>query len=150
MHDGETRAVVGSVTSTGAVRRLRVLIVEDDGDLRETLADVLEAHGYRAVTATNGRDGLRQVRAYEPDVVVLDLVMPLMDGWQFRLEQKRDPTIATIPVITMSASDSAAAATIDTDLYVRKPFSPEQLIEAVDTVLVRQQRKLEVVEAAQT
>ena len=136
--------------SSGATRRLRILVIEDDSELREVLAEVLEEHGYRAVTATNGREGLRQIRAYEPDVVVLDLMMPLMDGWQFRLEQKRDPAIAGIPVIAMSASESAAAATIDTDLYVKKPFTPAEMIEAIDDLLVRQQRKHEVVEAAQT
>src|SRR6185437_1012184 len=99
-------------SGSGSNRRLRILVVEDDSELREVLADVLEARGFRAVTATNGREGLRQIRAYEPDVVVLDLCMPLMDGWQFRLEQERDPSIASIPVIAMSASDSAAAATI--------------------------------------
>jgi signal transduction histidine kinase len=136
--------------ASGSNRRLRILVVEDDSELREVLAEVLEAHGFRAVTATNGREGLRQIRAYEPDVVVLDLCMPLMDGWQFRLEQKRDPSIASIPVIAMSASDSAAAATIDTDLYVKKPFTPEQMVEAIDNVLLTQQRKQEVVENAQT
>ena len=135
---------------SGPVRRMRVLIVEDDGDLRESLADVLEERGYRAVTATDGREGLRQMRAYEPDIVVLDLMMPLMDGWQFRLAQKRDPSLAAIPVIAISASESAAAATIDTDLYLRKPFMPEKMVEAIDNVLLTHARKHESVEAAQT
>ena len=133
-----------------ATHAIRVLVVEDDSELREGLAEVFEMHGYRVVTATNGRDGLRQIRAYEPDVVLLDLCMPLMDGWQFRLEQKRDPSIASIPVIAMSASESAAAATIDTDLYVKKPFTPEQIVDAMTSVLVTHQRKQDAVETAQT
>jgi signal transduction histidine kinase len=128
----------------------RVLVVEDDLDLRETLADTLESNGYRTVTAVNGRDGLRQVRVCAPDVVVLDLCMPVMDGWQFRLEQKRDPAIAAIPVIACSASDSAAAATIDSDLYLRKPFTPAQMVDAIEQVMGAQQRRQAAAAAAQT
>ena len=120
----------------GPGRRARVLVVEDEADLRESLADSLEANGYRAITAADGREGLRRLRACEADCVVLDLAMPVMDGWQFRYEQQRDPSIAKIPVVAISAVQNTDAK-IDADCYLRKPFASEQMLAAIDSLVAR-------------
>jgi signal transduction histidine kinase len=126
-----------------------ILIVEDDADVREALAETLEDSGYEVITAINGQEGLRQMRACRPAAVVLDLVMPQMDGWQFRLEQKHDPSLSTTPVVAISASHSAAAATVDADLYLGKPFPPGEIVEAIATVLRSHARKQDLVSHAQ-
>src|SRR5262249_48882765 len=102
--------------------QLRVLLVEDDADLRDALCDALADPGHHVVTAVDGAEGLRRLREDRPDVVVLDLMMPKLDGWQFRVAQREDPMIAATPVIAISASSSATAAAVDADLFLRKPL----------------------------
>src|SRR5262249_42348995 len=96
----------------------RILLIEDDADLREALSDALEISGHTVVSAVDGDDGLRQMREHKVDVVVLDLMMPKLDGWQFRVAQRNDPNLAETPVVVMSASASATAAAVDADLYL--------------------------------
>jgi CheY-like chemotaxis protein len=107
----------------------RVLIVEDDVDIRETLGDLLQTEGYETAAAGNGLEALAAARRARPDLIVLDLMMPVMDGWQFRSEQRQDPALAAIPVIVISAS--AGSRAIDADTYLEKPFSLDRLVEAV-------------------
>jgi len=86
-----------------------VLIVEDDADVRESLVAILESEGYRVLEAENGAVALDQLRRDVPVcLILLDLFMPTMNGWTFRDEQLRDPQLAPIPVIVISA-DAAAA-----------------------------------------
>src|SRR5512142_2938239 len=106
-----------AAATPGAARR--VLIVEDDVDIRETLGELLATAGYETAGAANGLDGLAAARRAPPDLIVLDLMMPVMDGWEFRSAQRRDPALASIPVIVISAS--APAAAIDADTYLEKP-----------------------------
>ena len=75
-------------------RNPRVLLVEDDADLRDALAEALTESGLDVTTAVDGSDGLGKLRDVRPDVVVLDLMMPKLDGWQFRVAQRRDPVLA--------------------------------------------------------
>jgi signal transduction histidine kinase len=129
---------------------LRVLLVEDDTDLREAVCEALADSGYQVITAVDGNDGLRQLREARPDVVVLDLMMPKLDGWQFRIEQRKDPMTAAIPVVAISASGSATAAAIDADVFLRKPLDAEVLRRAIDQVIAAQARSLaptQIVEA---
>jgi C4-dicarboxylate-specific signal transduction histidine kinase len=128
----------------------RILLVEDDADLRDALEDSLGARGYAVVSAIDGDDGLRRMREIRPDVVVLDLMMARCDGWQFRVAQRRDPTLAAIPVVVISANGSAHAAAVDADLYVRKPFDPGQLADAIGHVLAERERRIAPVRIAQT
>src|SRR4051794_32625764 len=80
----------------------RVLVVEDDASIRDALAQLLASEGYAVDTSENGARALDRLRsAAAPDVIVLDLRMPVMDGWQFRAEQRRDPDLASIPVIAI-------------------------------------------------
>ena len=83
-----------------------VLIVDDDNDVRSALAELLEEEGFSVEGAPNGREALALLRGgtVHPAVILLDLMMPGMDGWDFRHEQMRDPKLAAVPVVIVSAS----------------------------------------------
>ncbi len=89
------------------------------------------------------------MRPVRPDVVVLDLMLPVMDGWQFRIEQRRDPEIADTPVIAMSASTHATAGAVDADLFLSKPCSPATLVNAIEEVVAIRRRRAEPARLAQ-
>jgi C4-dicarboxylate-specific signal transduction histidine kinase len=127
----------------------RILLIEDDADLSEALGDVLEESGHDVIRAIDGEDGLRKMRETRPDIVVLDLMMPHVDGWQFRIAQRRDPALATTPVVVISASTSPTAAAVDADLYLRKPLDAATLQQAIEDVLTVQRRKLQPAMIAQ-
>jgi signal transduction histidine kinase len=133
-----------------SVPRRRILLVEDDADLREALGEALAASGHTVISAVDGTDGLRQMRACRPDVVVLDLMMPRFDGWQFRLAQRNDPMLAVTPVVVISASSSATAEAVDADLYLKKPLDAKTLLHAIDDVINANTRRLEPANVAQT
>jgi CheY-like chemotaxis protein len=85
-----------------------ILLVEDDFDVRDALIPILEYEGHHVVGAANGRDALAQLRAGpKPSLILLDLAMPVMDGAEFRAEQLRDPALASIPVVVVSADPAA-------------------------------------------
>jgi signal transduction histidine kinase len=120
----------------------RILLVEDDRSIREVLRGILEEEGYVVTTAENGRRALEQLRSGgAPDLIVLDLRMPIMDGWQFRAMQKADPVLATIPVLAVSADGSAKAAAIDAAAYLRKPLSRGVMLNAIRRILGDAERK---------
>src|SRR5690606_32095531 len=86
-----------------------VLVVDDDRELRETVRDILEGEGFTTATAADGEEALAYLRAAAaPDLILLDLSMPIMDGVTFREEQRKDPSLATIPVVVFSAAASVA------------------------------------------
>ncbi len=128
---------------TGTFPAHRILLVEDDHELREAIADALTHRGHAVVAVDDGREGLARMREDPPDVVVLDLMMPVLDGWQFRVEQRRDPAIAETPVVAISASQSPTAAAVDADLFLRKPCSVDQLLGAIEHVLEARRRRAE-------
>src|SRR5690242_1365181 len=107
-----------------------ILIVEDDDLIRRAVQMVLEWEGFRVDCATNGQEALDYLWAgHRPCLIVLDVMMPVLDGEQFRKEQLRDPSLASIPVIIVSAADSALA--IDAVHHVRKPFEVQELLDAI-------------------
>jgi CheY-like chemotaxis protein len=111
-----------------------VLLVEDDPDLREMLAAFLHNEGHAVVTAANGREALDCLRGNPGHcVILLDLMMPVMNGWQFRDEQRRDPMLSTIPVVVLSAVANGQhhAASLGASAYVRKPIQFDDLIATV-------------------
>jgi CheY-like chemotaxis protein len=110
-----------------------VMIVEDDVAIRETLRELLEEAGYAVVPACNGREALEHLSHRVPRLILLDLMMPVMDGWQFRDAQQRDPTLANIPVVVISADHGLerSAARLDVDGYLAKPFGLDALLAAV-------------------
>jgi CheY-like chemotaxis protein len=111
----------------------RVLVVEDDPDLRKGICEVLDDAGYTSWPAENGEVALERAREERPCVILLDLMMPIMNGWEFRSEQLRDPQLSSIPVVIMTADGRAAdkARTLHAD-YLRKPIYPDALLELVD------------------
>jgi CheY-like chemotaxis protein len=112
--------------------RPTVLVVEDDVDSREMLACVLELHGFRPVLAADGVDALDRLRAERPCVILLDLMMPRMNGWEFRETQLRDEANRSIPVVVLSAAGRAAES-VPADAYLQKPINMDAVISAVRT-----------------
>jgi CheY-like chemotaxis protein len=109
-----------------------VLIVEDDEDLRDMMAQMLTIEGYDAATVANGREALDYLHTSEnPHVILLDLMMPVMDGWEFRRQQQADPTLAPVPVIVLSALDPARTASVDAAAFLKKPLDFDRLLELV-------------------
>jgi CheY-like chemotaxis protein len=120
------------VPQAGAGRH--ILIVEDDADICEALALTLRDEGFTVASAANGKEGLEQLqKGPRADLIVLDLMMPVMDGWQFRREQQRDPRLSAIPVVIISADGSVQqkATAIAAEGYVKKPIDPRVLLETV-------------------
>jgi signal transduction histidine kinase len=116
--------------------RNRVMIIEDERIIRESLGGLLEEEGYEIWFAENGQDALRQLRSGTlPDIIVLDLRMPVMDGWEFRAAQKEDPRLRGIPVIAVSADRSAPAVAISAQAYLRKPLDVSELLRTLDRIL---------------
>ncbi len=107
----------------------RVLVVDDELDIREAVTEVLSYEGHEVVTASDGAEALRKARAVQPDVVLLDLMMPGMNGWDFRAAQLRDPAIASIPVVVLSAL--GRVSTIDALAFLPKPFGLDDLLDLV-------------------
>ena len=109
-----------------------VLIVEDDPDTREMLTSFLQLEGFQTETASNGREALdRLAGGVDADVIVLDLMMPVMDGWQFRRRQIEDTRLAKIPTIVVSAAGRERMAQISADAYLAKPIDMDELLSRV-------------------
>jgi DNA-binding response OmpR family regulator len=109
-----------------------VLIVEDDLDTREMLEQFLAIEGFHVETAENGQDALDRLGAgVGACVILLDLMMPVMDGWQFREEQARRADLAGIPVIIVSAAGRDRIERIQADAYVSKPIDLDELLGCV-------------------
>jgi CheY-like chemotaxis protein len=113
-----------------------VMVVEDDHDVREAIAEVLADSRYVALHAANGAEALQRLRSapIRPCLILLDMMMPTMDGWQFRVEQQRDPSVKDIPVVVLSAHADAAstAAQMAAAGYLTKPVELERLLHVVE------------------
>jgi CheY-like chemotaxis protein len=112
----------------------RVLIVEDDRDTREMLGRFLELEGFEVRTAANGKIALDALREVDPRdcVILLDLMMPVMDGWQFRQQQTKDPRLAEIPVVVITAAGPREAVPpIQADAWISKPVDLDRLLQAI-------------------
>ena len=110
-----------------------VLIIEDDSEIRACIAEALSYDGYTVSEAPNGLEGLLEAQSHRPDLIILDLMMPTMNGWQFRTAQKRDPALAEIPVIVISAVAAESAASLaDVAARFAKPFDFSTLLAAVE------------------
>jgi CheY-like chemotaxis protein len=106
-----------------------VLVVDDETDIRAAVSELLAEEGYQVLDAANGEEALQKARAFHPDVVLLDLMMPGMNGWEFRAQQKGDPELAQIPVIVLSALGRVQG--LDAAGYLQKPFELDDLLTAV-------------------
>ena len=124
---------MNSAESRAPLDQCPVLIVEDDEDLRDMMAQMLTIEGFDASAVSNGREALDYLkRETRPHVILLDLMMPVMDGWEFRRRQKADPELAPLPVIVLSALDPARAA-VDATAFLKKPLDFDHLLELVRT-----------------
>jgi CheY-like chemotaxis protein len=112
-----------------------VLVVEDDSDIRQALLEVLQDHAYEAVSAGNGQEALERLHgaATTPCLILLDMMMPVMDGWAFRAAQASDPDLRSIPVVVLTAHASAPRVAKDMDAagFLRKPVKLDTLLATV-------------------
>jgi CheY-like chemotaxis protein len=114
-----------------------VLVVDDDKDIRESITEILEDEGYPVALASNGCEALKRLRAgsdsSRPCVILLDLMMPIMDGGQFITEQMSDPSLSGIPVVVVTADGRAAqkAAALGAANGLAKPIRIDELLDAV-------------------
>jgi two-component system, chemotaxis family, chemotaxis protein CheY len=118
------RVVQQSADSSGT-RSFCVLVVDDDASIRRMIIAALRREGYRFLEAANGREALDFMRAEKPDVVVLDLMMPMVSGWDVLRERVNEPSLASIPVIIVSANrDAELSSAIDKGIcaFLPKPF----------------------------
>jgi CheY-like chemotaxis protein len=119
--------------TSAAVGHCPVLIVEDDADLRDMMAQLLSLEGFKSAAVANGREALDYLHdgGEKPDVILLDLMMPVMDGWEFRRKQQADPSVADVPVIVLSALDQSRAADVDAQAFLKKPLDFDRLLQLV-------------------
>ena len=129
--DGHDRSAA-LISQDSAARR--VLVVDDDLSTREALTDLLQDRGYAVISAADGREALNYLRnSSPPGIVILDLMMPVMDGWEFLERQSRDPVLHDIPVIVLTATPPGAL--LLAKVVLSKPVEPEFLIEIVERLL---------------
>ncbi len=112
--------------------RSTILVVEDDHDIRVSVRGLLEAEGYRVLTVTDGASALALLEATttRPSLIILDLMLPVMDGWHFVAELRRRPHLLGIPIVVMSAYDDPPPPD-GTVARVRKPFRTQSLLRLV-------------------
>jgi CheY-like chemotaxis protein len=120
-------------TAVTAPHRAHVLVVEDTDTTRHRLVDTLRTHGYRVDEAIDGLEALQKVSATRFDAILLDLVLPHLDGWQFRETQLRHPELANIPtvVVTVRPLREPDRYVLRPNDIVHKPFEDEELLTAV-------------------
>ena len=121
----------------------KVLIAEDNPVNRELLRELLETRGYAVVEACNGQDALRQIEAARPDILLLDLGMPVMDGFTTLRHIRENPALATLPVLAVTAyamqSDRDKIIAAGFDGYLPKPVNASALIQEMERLLARRQ-----------
>lgn len=120
----------------------RILSIEDDPEMRGLLQLILERKGHHVIGVKRGELGLELLRTLKPDVLLLDLMLPDIDGWEIYRQMKADQELAHVPIIIISARDqkqdaAAGHAIIGDDQYLKKPFEIEQLVNAVYAAIER-------------
>ncbi len=116
-----------------------MLVVDDDPDILEALSEILEAEGYNVMRARNGQEALTCLAATPPALILLDLMMPVMDGWEFAQRMRQQPAVAQIPIIVLSADRNVGAKARDIGAvgHLPKPFELNDLLEMVHRSLFR-------------
>ncbi len=110
-----------------------VLVVDDDPDILEALSEILEAEGFEIRRARNGKEALDRLEPDPPQLILLDLMMPVMDGWEFAQRMRQRPSVAGIPIIVLSADRNVGskAADIGAVGHLAKPFELNDLLDMV-------------------
>jgi DNA-binding response OmpR family regulator len=118
-----------------------ILVADDDDDVRELVVFRLERAGYEVVTAADGEEALELARRRRPDLCVLDVMMPRLDGFEVTRLLRETDGLSDVPILLLTASVQEAAVAegmeAGADEYVNKPFSPQELVERVSAVLGR-------------
>ena len=115
--------------------RAHILVVEDDPAIRQMLADLLAERGYSVAEASNGRAALEQMRERQPDLVLLDLMLPDMNGWTFLRARERERELARVPVLVLSAAGPDAigeAQELGAPVFLSKPFDLDKLVAEIE------------------
>jgi two-component system alkaline phosphatase synthesis response regulator PhoP len=122
-------------------RQARILLVDDDADFVSSTRTVLESGNYEVIVAVNGDDGLRKAREEKPDLILLDIIMPVEDGFTAAEQLKKDPQLAEIPVLMLTSFSSKGSGTgiprsrgysLEAEDYLEKPVSPKDLLVIVE------------------
>jgi two-component system, cell cycle response regulator DivK len=117
----------------------RILVVEDQDDLRAILRDFLTASGYDIIEAADGGEGVAKAQSERPDLVLMDIQLPVLDGYEATRQIKADPNLKAIPIIAISSfamkGDEEKARASGCDHYVTKPYSPVQLLRIIQGFL---------------
>jgi len=124
--------------------RPKILLVDDDNDFVEATKMVLESKNYNVITASEGESGLRKARDENPDLIILDIIMPVKNGFTAAEEFKKDPVLSRIPVIMLTSFSSKGVGSgipfgkgleLEAEDYIEKPISPEELLKKVSYLL---------------
>ncbi|MDI6857046.1 MAG: response regulator [Dehalococcoidia bacterium] len=129
----------------------KILVVDDDPDILEAVALILESQGYEVITARDGIEGLASLRAEQPDLMILDLMMPKMDGFAVckELQDPRWSKYKDIPILILTSVREEASRrryeletglALDVDDYVEKPMSPDVLLKRVSTLINKRKK----------
>ena len=117
----------------------RILVVEDQEDNRQILRDLLGSAGYDLIEAENGEEALAAVAKHRPDLVLMDIQLPIMDGYEATRRLKADPKFKAIPIIVVTSyalsGDEGKAREAGCDAYVTKPYSPRLLLAKIKEFL---------------
>jgi two-component system alkaline phosphatase synthesis response regulator PhoP len=121
-------------------KKARILLIDDDADFIESTKTVLESKPYEVIVAVNGNEGLRKAREEKPDLILLDIIMPVEDGFTAAEHLKKDPNLAKIPVLMLTSYSTKGAGTgiprsrgytLEAEDYIDKPVSPRDLLDIV-------------------
>lgn len=127
-------------------RKAKILLVDDDADFVESTKIVLESKPYEVIVAVNGDECLRKAREDKPDLILLDIIMPVEDGFTAAEQLKKDPQLAKIPLLMLTSYSSKGAETsiprsrgyeLEAEDYIDKPISPQDLLDTVAKHLKR-------------
>ncbi len=117
----------------------RILVVDDEEDVLKTVSFRLESFGYEVITAKDGMEGLEKARNGSPDLIVLDLMLPKIDGYKVCVLLKNDKRYSRIPIVMFTAkagdADKKMGLDLGADAYIMKPFEPEELLKTIDVLL---------------
>jgi len=116
------------------MREAKILVVEDDDDIRDSLKELLEEEGYQVDTAANGEQALNRLRGGAPQLILLDLMMPVMDGWEFQKQLRESPSFSRVPIIVISASKFSREP-LNAAAFIPKPLDAGVLLETIESFL---------------
>ena len=126
------------------VRKAKIPLVDDDADFIESTKMVLDSKPYEVIVAANGADGLRKAKGENPDLILLDIIMPVADGFTAAEQIKNDPQLAKIPILMLTSYSAKGAETsiprgrgygLEADDYLEKPVTPQDLLAIVEKYL---------------